>query len=275
MSRLSAIVSGFVLCAGTAIPAHGQITRIINEVSTDGGLTWSSHVDAAPGSRVDVRIRVALQGATALGFGGINFRPTLSNWRSSSGDTHIPFSFPGLSSSPTDGSLGTPTTETSFEGRHVHDVPVSTGRMFPFGAAGMFESSATGLPTAFNDPGNVLRISGFNYDPTLHPAAGVLIGQWPQDFSGTHFNSSLDVVVFKYAVMLGSESSTRTLSATVPLTSITNRRASWLLNESGGSSIQYGATASSIASATITVPTPNALCLAPWAWFLVRPRRRR
>lgn len=272
--RSAAVFAALAFFAGAPASASAQITRIINEVSSDGGLTWSSRVDTEPGSRVDVRVRVQLEGATALGLAGLTFQPTLSNWRSDLGDTRIAFTSPGLNAD------GQPQTEAGFVGRHVRDAAGVTGRVFPFGAAGQGPGTTSGLLTSFNDPGNILRFGGSKaIVATTNTTWGVSASQLPPAFLGSNFASSLDVVVFKYAVSLSNDPGGRLMTATVPFNLIADGSQSlgvaYYTSVTGGSTIRGSLSESNIVPATIGAPSPGATSLVLVAWGVMGRRKRR
>jgi hypothetical protein len=269
MNRVGAIVA----LAGLVAGAQGQVTAVYTEASLDGGQTWSNAVNAAPGSTVYVRTRVALEGATALGLVGTNFQPTLSGWRASLGDTRLGFQFPGINVQP--GFVGQPLTETSYQGSNVFDAPGATGRIFPYGGSGMGFASAGGLLTSFNDPGNVLRFAGSkNTTASTNPAWGVTITQTPPGWIGTYFNTSLDVVVFKYAVTLSADPTARTLVAEVPLANFSLPRASWYTDASGLNPLYAPVVASSLHPANIFVPAPGGVVMGVLGAVVAARRRR-
>lgn len=207
------------LAAGLFISAaaHAQQTTITIEASTDSGATWSRDATVPSGSTFWVRIRARLSGATALGLAGFTMQPTLTNFVAASGFIRQAFTSPGLDSH------GTPTSETAYDGRHVSPgVPTNTGRMFPFGAAGQGETSASGTLTSFVDQGNVLRFAGDHATTPDQPflAWGVGISQLPPSLAGAAFDASLDATVFRYAVTTGTYVGSYSALASVPLSTL-------------------------------------------------------
>src|SRR6185295_1041906 len=86
-----------------------------------------------------------------------------------------------------------------------YDPTVSAlGRINPFALSVMGPGSANGLPTAFMDPGNVLRISGARASLPSFTQWGLVVVQAPPNFGGTSFDPSGDVVILKYGLTLGS-----------------------------------------------------------------------
>lgn len=268
-------VSFVVAFAGSI--ASAQDSQLINEVSTDGGNTWSASADVLPGSTFHVRVRCRLlPGPTTLGFAGLTFQPVLNGWRSDLGDTRNTFTFPGLGNfvSPGGLALGELGTETSFIGRHVANTPESTGRIFPFGAAGQFEYSSSGLLTSFNDPGNILRFAGSkNTTPTLNPAWGVAIGQLTANDSGSFFVTSRAPTVFKYAVTLSNDPSARTLVADIPASNIYGQ-AAWYQSTAGTQVLRTSLLASGAATINV-IPSPTATLVLSAAGLASTSRRRR
>lgn len=243
-----------------------QTTNISFEVSRDA-LFWSSEVALLPNTTYYVRMRVQLIGATALGLGGLTGMPTLSNWRPDLGDERLPFTFPGLNSACPPALQ----TEAGFVGRHVdRNVPTNTGRLFPFGAAGMSPTSASGLLTSFNDPGGILRFAGSKAaTSTTSPTWGVSFGQLTPQLNGSCFNSSLDVIVFRYAVRIGSS---RFSSLTTGVSEITNARATWLLNSAGTQTLN--ASIGEVRTARIDIPAAGSWGLIAVAGVAATRRRR-
>ncbi len=268
-------LAALVAAAGLATPTLAQVTSIIQEASIDGGNTWSSAVNALPGAVVQVRVRATLTGATALGLAGLNFQPLLSNWHAAQGDLRLPFTFPGLESFP-GASYGVPLTETSYNGRHVSDVPANTGRIFPMGASGMLPGSASGLLTSFNDPASVLRFAGSkNTSATTNVAWGVNLAQWFPGQLGTSFDSRLDLTVFKYAIRLSSDPAPRALRTSAPADLFNGQNIIWFLQPDGLNSLRTPALAAVFQDATISVvPAPGAAWLLP-GLLAAGPRRRR
>lgn len=264
--------------AGTAATAFAQTSLIYNEVSTDGGSTWSSNTSAVPGSTVHVRTRVRLEGATALGLAALTMQPVMQGWRADLGDTAIPFTFPGLNMTFSQPDYGTPTTETSYSGRNVINSSTNTGRMFPFGASGQGDTSSSGLLRPFNDPGNTLRFAGSrNITATTNTAWGVSIGQLPQQrpapyYAGAFFDPSLDAVVFRYAVTLSTDDAPRSLLATIPAGLITLNQASWYILPNGTQLLRVPAVVQDSVISVVPAPGATALALVGVATFL---RRRR
>jgi uncharacterized protein (TIGR03382 family) len=255
--------------AGLAAAANAQATNVIQEVSTNGS-DWSSSVTVNPGATVFVRVRVALSGATALGLAGITHQPTLTNWnQGGTGDTHVAFTAAGLNNSCPPGAQ----TEAGFVGRHVDGTAgTATGRIFPFGSAGMNATSASGLLTSHNDAGNLLRFAGSKaVAATTNLAWGVNSAQLTPQLNGSCFVSSLDVVVFRYAVTLSSTNTTARVLSTGNA-GVSQNRGTWYLNAGGTQTLN--ANIGTVTNATINVPTPGALALLGLGGLAVSRRRR-
>lgn len=236
-------------------------TELRMEASVDEGATWSGLVSARPGQEVFLRLRViALQG-DVTGLAGFVSQPTLSGWNSAS-DSLRPFDFPGLRN---DGTLG---PETAYDGRHVFPTPpTSTGRLFPFGSSGMGLGSDTGLLTAFNDPGSVLRFAGSkNVTASTNLAWGLDVSQNPLPLAGTHFAFGSDVVVFRYAVTFGE---TAGIERTATVGHVLRNTVGWFFNGQGPD-LPQGV----VITPAVIVPGPGAagLCAA-WGMWSVRRRR--
>lgn len=253
MRHSTLLASGF---AASAALAQSNIHRMVFETSTDNEQSWSSRADVQPGQEVLIRIRMQLLNPTTdiIGFGGMTYQPTLSNWHPESSDQAViyrpPRDFP-----PYD-----------------NGVP---GRMFPFSSIGMGSASASGQLTTFNDPGNILRISGANTatTPTTNLAWGLNSSQLTRQLGGTNFAAGMDVVVFKYAVTLGDSGQERTLVNGAPLAYIQNQRATWFRNDNGSSSLFITLSTDSIIPAEIhVIPSPASALLGLLA---LGPRRRR
>lgn len=255
--------------AGLAAAATAQTTNTTYQVSTTPGneASWASEVTVTPGSTVYVRVRISLSGATALGLAGITHQPTLSGWSSAGGDVVSAFSQPGLNNSCPPG----PQTEVGYAGRHVEGTGTNTGRIYPFGSAGQNATSASGLLTSFNDAGGILRFAGSKATtPTLNTAWGVNSAQLTQQLNGSCFNSSLDVVVFRYAITIGAGHGNADL--VTGTAAVSQNRGTWYLNAAGTQTLN--AATGTTTNATIHIPTPGALALLGLGGLVAGRRRR-
>lgn len=253
--------------AGLAAAANAQSTNVVQEVSLNGS-SWGSTVNATPGQTVYVRVRVQLSGATALGLAGITHQPTLSGWNPGGGDTRVDFTATGLNNSCPPGAQ----TEPAFAGRHVDGTnATATGRIFPFGSAGMNTTSASGILTSLVDGGNVLRFAGSKATTaTTNAAWGVNSAQLTPQLNGSCFNSSLDVVVFRYAITIGATHGSANLVTGVA--GVSQNRGTWYLNAGGTQTLN--ADVGTVTNATIVIPTPGALALLGLGGLAVGRRRR-
>lgn len=253
--------------AGLAAAASAQSTNVVQEVSLNGN-DWGSTVTAAPGSTVYVRVRVQLTGATALGLAGITHQPTLSNWNAAGGDTRVDFTATGLDNQCPPGAQ----TEAGFVGRHVAGTPATnTGRIFPFGSAGMNATSASGLLTSHVDGGNLLRFAGSKATAaTTNPAWGVNSAQLTPQLNGSCFVTGLNVVVFRYAITVGATHGSATLET--GMAAVSQNRGTWFLNAAGTQTLN--ATIGTVTNASIVIPTPGALALLGLGGLAVSRRRR-
>lgn len=267
-ARTLALAAGLATLSGTSL---AQTANIRFEVTTTPEIagSWGPTAERVPGQTYYFRMWVRLVGATALGLAGLTCSPTLSGWNAAGGDVRMPFTFPGLDNRVP----ATPQTEVGYVGRHVDpNVPTNTGRMYPFGAGGMRPTSASGVLVSHNDPGGTLRFGGHRATTaTTNVAWGMAITQLPPEMNGTSFNSSLDVVVFRYAVALSasdlSERQLRTDASNFTLT-----RTAWWLNADGteGLHVPIG----TITNAAI-VPGPGAAGLMLAVLGFAGARRRR
>lgn len=275
-------VIGLVAIAGLAAVSYGQQGNTLLEVqvSTDG-LTWSNSVNANPGTEVQVRYRVTLSGATALGFQGINFQPVFNGWDSAgASDSMRPYANIG--------------SNTSGAVDDLPGNPAPYGRIRPYGAPNV--TAANALTTHSDSPTSV-RIAQL---PTTNPvgsgsnsnnvngSGGVPISQNVGTFQlpPTFRLGTTDVVVLKLGIMLSTDTDARTIDATVPLGSLslygpagnTTRAGNWLqgYNQDNGSPISnYALIDLTNAVGHINIiPTPGALALLGLGGLVVGRRRR-
>jgi uncharacterized protein (TIGR03382 family) len=94
------VIVSLIAVAGMSVAANAQLMKML--VSTDG-VNFSSSVNAAPGSTVQVLVTASYTGTSnaVAGFGSANFQPTVSGWHAT--DTLLPMR-QGGNTLPTDGS---------------------------------------------------------------------------------------------------------------------------------------------------------------------------
>ena len=239
--------------AGAASLARAQTTHIVFEaaVNPQSEADWRSSVTVDPGTRVFVRMRIQLSGATALGLAGATTQPTLSQWHPESGDVRRDFDPPPI----------------------LRDEHQRTGRVYPFIAGGMNATSASGILTSHNDPGNILRFAGSKaITATINPAWGVNQAQLTQQLNGTSFASDLDVLVFRYAIEL-SNTRLEARTMTTGVAAVSQNRGTWYLNATGTQTLN--ASIGTITNASIIVtPGPGAIGLLASAGVVALRRRR-
>lgn len=260
--RIRSTGLAFVLVSACGATCLASGTRLAWEASVDGGVTYSNKVNALPGQTVFMQMHVSRVGTeTVLGLAGLTFQTTLSNWRTDVGDALVPWQGEHMS------------------GLGVLDLPQNTGKLAPFGQINQYVSTTgSGVLTGFNDPGNTLRIAGANAVSPTMTVHGISIGQRPQATAGTWFRSSLDVVVFRYSITLGSSAEPRTLEASSPAAYIHfTGRTSWYQTSTGLSPVlRDNVMDSEISSAMINVvPGPATTGLVLTGLLSFRRRRSR
>ncbi len=255
---VSAVAGG---CLSASALAQSSVVRF--EASSDGGSTWQSNVSVPAGTTVQVRMSAELSGATALGLAGFTCQPRVTNWAAGV-DQLNPFTFPGLQNN------GTASTETAYDGRAVRSLPASnTGRIFPFGSAGQGAVSASGTLVGHQSAGSLWFAGSRATNMGAQPQWGLSIAQLTQTESGTNFNSGLNVEVFRFAMVAGDISATRTVN----LGSLSGDHVYWYLDSTGASSLIVSNL--SVSAATITtVPGPGAVGVLGAVGLLVGRRRR-
>ncbi len=248
--RLMHLLLGSTLATS---PSLAQVTHLHFEASTDHGTTWASSVSATPGQEVSVRLRVRLDLAgttrTSMGFGGITLQPTQTQW--TRGDLTLPFARSLAPNAPGN----------------------AYGRVYPFGVA-----SEIGIPPPylFFDDGGVLRIADArNTKAPGRLAWGLNLAQYPLSLNTTGYNTSLDVVVFRYGFVAGH--GTRTMLADAEPEWVNNKRGTWYTSPSGTGPLQASLTRDTIHPALIRiVPSPWTLaCVGMLAVHRRRSRPRR
>ncbi len=263
--RFLAVVAGFAasVAGGLTSAASGQLTTLRFETSSDGGLTWGPEVIVGAGATVYVRLQAELSGATATGLAGLTFQPRVHNW-SPALDQTLTFTFPGVSNT------GVATTETAYDGRHVRSVPASnTGRIFPFGSAGQGASSPSGVITP-HVAGDHLWYAGVNATlPGVQPHYGVGTSQFPSSISGTNYNASLDVEVFRFAVQVNAFRYSREID----LLSLSGDSVYWYTDADGVSPL-VSRSVHVVPGLISMIPAPGAAGLLGIAGLVALRRRR-
>jgi hypothetical protein len=281
------LIGSLVAVAGLAAAANAQTgnTVLDLQVSADG-VNWSDSITVAPGTPVQMRARVSLVGATALGFSGMNFQPTVSNWTAA--DALAPFAATGSNSTTPAGSVldqsGFPAAgaEASFY-----------GRIRPFGAPnvqasnmmrGHLDSGGTLLRVAQNGTTNPIGSgSGVN---NVNGSGGIPISQSTGTFNPppTFQAGTTNVVILKLGINLSSAAVNRDLTVDAPTGGISLygpnndvRAGNWLqgYNPDHGSPIgNYAAAQVDGAVIHILVPTPASLALLGLGGLVAGRRRR-
>jgi len=258
----------WVVVAGTALSglsgvASGQLTTLRFETSSDGGQTWGPEVIVGAGATVYVRLQAELSGATATGLAGLTFQPRVHNW-SPALDQTLAFTFPGVNNA------GVATTETAYDGRHVRSTPATnTGRIFPFGSAGQGASSPSGVITPHLD-GDHLWFAGVNATiPGAQPQFGVGISQFPSSISGTNYNASLDVEVFRFAVQVNKFEYSRHID----LANLSNDCVYWYTDADGVSPL-VSRSVHVVPGLISMIPSPGAVGVFGVAGLMTLRRRR-
>lgn len=297
-------VIGLVALAGLAtvataqpIPVETQLkyeVRVFNAGNNDG---WASHVNALPGTQIEVRAVVSYTGTSAVvAFGQITFQPAVQHW---GGDDVLATQGAGtMQVSPTGSNITTPPG-------YVPDAPGVYGRITPW-ASGTYTTSNFLRGHVHNNPtgdgSNYLRISRadttnwFGVGPTSGGLAfnntngsggvgsnqgtigtGRLAGSPPQVL-GTQ-----GLVVFKFGFTLGASDTRPDLVISTPAVGIGRSTASatygqpdtrWHLTENSSSPGTHR-TDVAVMDATIhVVPSPASLALMGLGGLMVARRRR-
>lgn len=284
--------------AATAQPVETQLkyeVRVFNAGNNDG---WASHVDAAPGTQIEVRALISYTGTntTVVALGQITFQPAVKNW---GGDDVLATSGAGtMQIGPIGSNITTPPG-------YVPDAPGAYGRISPW-ASGTYTTSTFLRGHLHNNPtgdgSNYLRISradvtnwfgvgatsgGLAINNTIG-SGGVGINQGtigaarptnaPAAVLGTQ-----NLVVFKFGFTLGASDTRPDLVVSTPANGIGRSTASatygqpdtrWHQSENSGSPGTYR-TDVAVVDATIHVtPTPASLALMGLGGLMVARRRR-
>ncbi|MBI1190784.1 MAG: hypothetical protein GC200_08920 [Tepidisphaera sp.] len=281
------VIVSMLAVAGMAMAANAADTTLRYEVSADGGATWSSSVNALPGTHIQVRARVAYSGtAQVFGLSQLVFQPIVSNWADTLDNTGPLSNQIG----PTGGSRTTPLGT-------VDDASGAFGRITPFGANAI---TTTAYIRGFVGTGanaGMLRIAqafvtnwigtGTNANNATG-AAGVSVAQiapgtrLPTDPA---YSDSNDVVVFKFGFTLNADSTARTLGIDTPVaglgkeTSSTTGHlgelyASWFTSSQAAQGTRFYGSVGTEAASVNVVPAPGALALVGLGGLVATRRRR-
>lgn len=281
------VIVSMLAVAGMAMAANAADTTIKYEVSSDGGSTWSSSVNALPGTAIQVRARVIYSGQTPVfGLSQIVFQPIVSNWA----DTLATSGAGAGQIGPVGGSRTTPLGT-------VDDASGAFGRITPFGANAVNTSTYVRGHVGTGANAGMLRIAQANITNWIGSGtgannqtgvAGVSVAQiapgtrLPTDPA---YNDSNDVVVFKFGFTLNSSSAARTLGIDTPAgglgteTSATTGHlgevyASWFTSSTAAQGTRlYGSVGTEGASVNV-VPAPGALALVGLGGLVATRRRR-
>lgn len=290
------VIGSMLAVAGIAMAANAQDTTIRYEASTDGGNTWSSSVNALPGSEVQVRARVIWSGSTPVfGLSQVIFQPVVSNWTGADALITTPGTPGNNGIGPVGGSRTTPLGT-------VPDAPGVFGRITPFGANALSTSTYLRGQLGTGTAAGLLRISRadvtnwIGVGPTSGAAAvnnwtgagGVSIAQiasvsrQPTDPA---FNGDNDVVVFKFGFTLGSSTDVRSLSVDTPLAGINRETsaaggnygrvfASWFASSTASQGTRFYDSIGTDDATINVVPAPGALALIGLGGLVATRRRR-
>lgn len=290
------VIVSMLAVAGMAMAANAAETTIVYEASVDGGNTWASSVNAAPGSEVQVRARVVWSGtAQVFGLSQVIFQPVVSNWTGADSLETTPGTPGNNGIGPVGGTRSTPIGT-------VPDAPGVFGRITPFGANAYSTSTYLRGHVGTGTAAGLLRLSRadvtnwIGVGPTSGAAAvnnwtgaaGVSIAQiapasrLPTDPA---FNDSSSPIVFKFGFVLGSSTDARTLSINTPIEGINRETAagnanyghafaSWFLSSTAAQGTRfYDSVGAEGASITVT-PAPGALALIGLGGLVATRRRR-
>lgn len=226
-------IFGVLSVLSIASHASGLESVIITQVSSNGGATWSNSVSAASGATILVRVRVTLTETTSpfLGLANATFQPRASGIMT--GDSILALTEP------------------------CHDVPAipatGTGRVAPF--ASNAPLGGTDCLQVFADGAGALRIGQGDSTSIADTANAVPCDQIRQMLAGPNFLAGQDVVVFRYAVVVGSSPGCRAITLTVPFESVAMARTQWYPG-TGGLRADVPLTPSNITPASIIINGP-------------------
>jgi hypothetical protein len=296
------VIGGLVAVAGLAAAAYGQAanTRLVYEVSSDGGNTWTSSVNVLPGTQIQVRALVSYIGTTGGngGLGQIVFQPVVSSWTGA--DSLITQDIDGAGPSTSQG-IGPVGGSRSTPVGIVPDAPGVFGRVSPFGANATSTSTflrghlGTGtaaglLRIAQNQITNWIGVgatSGAAAANNWNGGGGVSIAQIADPSRlGTDpaYNANRsDVVVFKFGFNLSSATDLRSLGISTPAdgigkvttagTAYGQQNCRWYPTQGSTQATDVGGCV--IEGATVNVvPTPASLALLGLGGLVAARRRR-
>ncbi|MFA6044442.1 MAG: PEP-CTERM sorting domain-containing protein [Phycisphaerales bacterium] len=290
------ILGSIVAVAGLALAANAQDvnTQLKYEVSTDG-TNWSSSLNVAPGTSVQVRALLSYIGpGTAAGIGQVIFQPVVSNWTAADSLLTTAGTPGNMGVGPVGGTRSNPIGTVS-------DQPGVWGRITPFGAAAYNTSTYLRGHIGTGTAAGLLRIaradvtnwigegatSGALAANNWNGGGGVNIGQIanPSRLStDPAFDSrSSNVVVFKFGFTVSSATAIRTLGITTPAAGIGRQTAAgatygqqnarWFASTTEVSSSLTGAV-QTIDAAINVVPAPASLALLGLGGLVATRRRR-
>lgn len=290
------VIGSMLAVAGIAMAANAQDTTIRYEASADGGNTWSSSVNALPGTQVQVRARVIWSGSTPVfGLSQVIFQPVVSNWTGADALITTPGTPNGNGIGPVGGSRSTPIGT-------VDDAPGVFGRITPFGANASTTSTYLRGHVGTGTAAGLLRISradvtnwigvgatsGAAAANNWNGAGGVGIAQIASVSrlaTDPAFNDSSDVVVFKFGFTLGSSTAARSLDVSTPLNGINRETsatggnfgrvfASWFTTSTAAQGTRFYDSIGSVGATINVVPAPGALALIGLGGLVATRRRR-
>lgn len=304
------VIGSLVAVAGLAVSASAQPanTLLKYQVSSDGGMTWSSSVNVLPGTSVQVRAMVKYIGSAPItgGFGSMAFQPVVDDWTAA--DHLITNSDQGLAGAgyrpdgvgPYGGSRSTPVGLVS-------DASGAFGRVSPWGVNATSTSTYLRGHLGTGTAAGLLRIaqahitnwigvgatSGAAAANNWNGGGGVSVGQIASSArNGTDPEYSLDgsgnntnefAVVFKFGFTLSGATDSRTLDITTPANGIGRNTtaganygqqfARWFNNLNDPQANNTGGV-SVMDAAVNVVPTPASIALLGLGGLVAARRRR-
>lgn len=285
------LIGSLVAVAGMAAAAQAQLgTTVLDlQVSADGQ-TWSDEVSVAPGATVLFRARVSLTGASALGFSGINFQPTLSNWDNVGAAPNIDqlLAFADVGSNST-------TPAGSVDGSDAPGLAAPLGRIRPFGAPnvtttnrmrGHLDSGGTIMRVAQNGTTNAIGVGASSNN--VNGSGGIPVSQSTGLFAppGTFVFGTTNIAVVKLGIRVSDDVpvADRILQLDAPTGGISLygpngdvRAGNWLTGhdpDTGAPINNYAPIAVDGARIRVLIPAPGALALLGLGGLAVTRRRR-